>query len=363
MSSRSLRPDDGWAPRLPTVGTAAFRRLAVVSLVFEALILLSGAAVRLSGSGLGCADWPDCSTGHLTPPLQFHSVIEFGNRLVTVVLVIVVGVTFLAALRRRPFRRDLAWLSGVLVAGIVAEAVVGGIVVYTKLNPYLVLVHFVTTVALLAAAVVLVHRATFDYTPGRRHLLVPPAMLVLGRGLVVLLGIVLVAGSATTGAAPDAGGAQGQLVARRIPVALHDLAELHATLALFLVGVALATAVALHAIDVPERVRRGGRMMVVTLFVQAAVGYTQYFTHLPAVLVEVHELGATLLVIGILQLWLAFTHHPLEVEATARRMVESPLGAAAPADLVGARGPTGTVSSVSHMSDESPVSGPAGTAW
>ncbi len=322
--------------RLPTVGTRTFGRLAVISLVFESLILLSGAAVRLSGSGLGCADWPDCFKGHLTPPLRFHSLIEFGNRMVTVLLVVVVATAFLAALRRRPFRRDLVWLSGSLVVGILAEAVVGGIVVYTKITPYWVMGHFLTTVVLLAAAVLLVHRASRDYSPGSGRLLVPRPMLLLGRGLVVLLGVVLVAGSATTGAAPDAGGAQGQDVARRIPVSLRAMAEVHATLALFLVGVALATAVALHALDVPERVRKAARVMVVVLVAQAAIGYTQYFTHLPALVVELHELGATALVIGVLQLLLAFTHHPREV-ATEELALPGCL-APEPAGVGGARG-------------------------
>lgn len=339
-----------------------------MSLVFEALILLSGAAVRLSGSGLGCSDWPTCSHGNITPPLQFHSVIEFGNRMVTVALVVVVAATFLASLRRRPFRKDLAWLSGVLVLGIVAEAVVGGIVVYTKLNPYWVMGHFLTTVLLLVAAVVLLHRATYDYTPDRSRLLVPRVILQLGWGLVAMLGIVLLAGSATTGAAPDAGGATGQLVARRIPVALRDVAEVHATLALFFVGLALATAVALHAIDVPEKVRRGGRMLAVTLFVQAGVGYLQYFTHLPALLVEVHELGATVLVIGTVQLLLAFTHHPAEAATPSRLRAEVPAGAGVPADLVGTPGSSAAVPSVSRMSDsrisgEPPGGGGPGPAW
>ena len=345
---------------MPTVGAGTFSRLAVISLVFEALILLSGAAVRLSGSGLGCADWPTCSKGHLTPPLQFHSVIEFGNRMVTVVLVIVVAVTFLVALRRRPFRRDLVWLSGGLVAGILAEAVVGGIVVYTKLNPYLVMVHFLTTVALLAVAVLLVHRSTRDCSRGSGRRLVPGPMLLLGRGLVVLLGIVLVAGSAATGAAPDAGGAQGQLVARRIPVALRDMAELHSSLALLLVGVALSMAVALHAVDVPERVRKAGRVLVVTLVAQAAVGYVQYFTHLPAVLVEVHELGATVLVVGALQLFLAFTHHPAEARQQARREATAGVGT----DLAGRRPGVGAMPPVASLAKgHSAPGGPGSSAW
>ncbi|HEX4082645.1 MAG TPA: COX15/CtaA family protein [Acidimicrobiales bacterium] len=303
----------GWARRLPTVGPTAFRRLAVVSLVMVVLIVVTGAAVRLTGSGLGCADWPDCSTGHLTPPLQFHSLVEFGNRMVTVLLTIVVAVTFVAALRRRPFRRDLAWLSAGLIGGVLLEAVMGGIVVYTKLNPYLVMVHFLASLPLVVDAVVLLHRCSRDYAAGAGRRLVARPIVLLGRGLVVLLALVLAAGAATTGAGPHAGSAQGQLVAKRIPVPLRAMAELHSSLALLLVGVALSLAVALHAIDVPERVRRAARILVVTLVAQAAVGYTQYFTHLPAGLVEIHVIGATVLVVGVVQFLLALTHHPPEV--------------------------------------------------
>src|SRR5579863_5397103 len=223
--SEPSRPWDAAGPPLPStavrspgpalldrlrrspVSPTAVRRLSVVSLVCVAAIVLTGAAVRVTGSGLGCSDWPSCMKGHLTPPLQYHSLIEFGNRMVTVLLVAVIGVTFLASLLRRPFRRDLVWLSGGLVAGVVVEAVVGGIVVYSKLNPYLVVVHFLTTMLLVVVAAVLLHRAGRDYrSPGR--LLVPRAALFLSRGLLLLVAVVIAAGAATTGAAPDAGGAR-----------------------------------------------------------------------------------------------------------------------------------------------------------
>jgi cytochrome c oxidase assembly protein subunit 15 len=250
---------------------------------------------------------------------------EFGNRMVTVVLVVLIGATFLAALLRRPFRRDLAWLAGGLIGGVLAEAVIGGIVVYTKLNPYLVMVHFLATLLLLADVVVLVHRTSRDYAvPGR--LLVPRPILMLARGVLVLLACVVAAGAATTGTAPDAGGAPGQLVAPRIPVPLRDMAELHATLALFLVGIVLSLAIALHALDVPERVRKAGRMLVAVLVLQAAVGYSQYFTRLPAALVELHELGATVLVIGTVQFFLALTHRVAERAAARLRTVPPLVG-------------------------------------
>ncbi len=309
----------GRAHRLPRVSPSTVRRISVVALVCVAAIVLTGAAVRLTGSGLGCSDWPTCTTGHLTPPLRYHSLIEFGNRMVTVLLVVVIGATFLSTLLRRPFRRDLVWVSAGLVVGVLVEAVVGGLVVYSKLNPYLVMVHFLATLALLAVAVVLVHRASRDYSaPGR--LLVPRPVLLFSRGLLVLLALVLASGAATTGAAPDGGNARGQVI-ERIPVPLRDMAELHSTIALFLVGVVLSLAVLLHALDVPERVRKAARMLVVVLVLQAAVGYTQYFTRLPAALVEVHELGATVLAIGVVQYFLALTHHAPERVTTQLRVV------------------------------------------
>jgi heme a synthase len=298
-----------------TVSPSAGHRLNLVALALTALIVLTGGAVRLTGSGLGCSNWPECSAGHLTPALQFHGLVEFGNRLVTVVLVVAVAASFLAMVFRSPRRRDLMWLSGGLVAGVLAQAVLGGIVVYTKLNPYVVMVHFLATMLLLVDAVVLVHRDRLDYVPGSAHLLVPRVLIRLYYGLLALLALVLAAGTATTGAGPHAGDSSGQQIAKRIPIALRDMAELHSSLALLLVGLTLGLVVALHAVGVPERVRRAARVLMVVMVAQAAVGYSQYFTHLPALLVEVHLLGATAIVIGTVQTFLACTYHAPEVVA------------------------------------------------
>jgi cytochrome c oxidase assembly protein subunit 15 len=311
--SDGRRPGRAW----PTVSPTLFRRMALASFIMMVLIVITGAAVRLTGSGLGCPDWPSCYHRRLTAQLSFHPLIEFGNRMVTVVLVVVVAATLLAALRRRPFRADLAWLSGGLVAGVIAQAVLGGIVVYTKLNPYLVMVHFLLSMLLVVNAVVLLHRCPLDYTVGSGTRLVSDPMLWLAKGELALLTLVVAAGTATTGAGPHAGEAAGQLVAKRIPIALRDMAELHSSLALLLVGVTIAMAVALHAMDVPERVRRAARILVLVLVAQAVIGYTQYFTHLPALLVELHVIGATAIVIGSVQFLLALTRHPPERLAAA----------------------------------------------
>ncbi len=135
--------------------------------------------------------------------------------------------------------------------------------------------------------------------------------------MLCLLTVVLAAGTATTGAGPHAGDAAGQQVAKRIPVALRDMAELHSSLALLLIGLTLALVVTLHAIDVPERVRRGGRILIAVMVAQAAVGYSQYFTHLPAALVEIHVIGATALVAGAVEFHLRLTRHPAEAPVVA----------------------------------------------
>ncbi len=298
-----------WTARIPTVSPLVFRHLAIASLVAVCLIVLSGAAVRLTGSGLGCPDWPTCYQRQITPQLSLHPLVEFSNRIVTVVLTVLVAAAFLAVLRRRPFRRDLTWLTVGLLAGILAQAGIGALAVYTKLNPYVVVCHFLASMALVADAVVLVHRAGRDYrSAGQR--LVPGAIVLGGRAVLGLLVAVLVAGTFTTGAGPHAGNATGQLVAKRIPIALRDMAELHSSLALLLVGVCVGLAVALHAMAVPEGVRRAARVLCGVLFLQAAIGYTQYFTHLPAALVELHVLGATVLVVGAVQFVLSFSEHP-----------------------------------------------------
>jgi heme a synthase len=301
------------AHRSLTVSRSLSHRLNVLALGLIALIVLTGGAVRLTGSGLGCSDWPECSVGHLTPALQFHGLVEFGNRMVTVVLTIAVAASFLGCIFREPRRRDLVYLSGGLVVGVLSQAVLGGIVVYTKLNPYVVMVHFVATMFLLVDAVVLVHRDQRDYSSGSARLLIPRPLLRLFYGLLALLTVVITAGTATSGAGPHAGDASGQQVAKRIPIALRDMAEIHSSLALLLVGVTIGLVVGLHLGDVPERVRRAGRILLAVMVAQAAVGYTQYFTHLPALLVEVHLAGATALVIGSTQCFLACTFHRSEV--------------------------------------------------
>ncbi|HEY1827085.1 MAG TPA: COX15/CtaA family protein [Acidimicrobiales bacterium] len=318
--------------RRPTVSPSLSHRLNVLALIFVVLIVVTGGAVRLTDSGLGCSNWPECSVGHLVPALSFHKWVEFGNRLVTVVVTIAVGLSFLGSIFRVPRRRDLVWLSGGLVAGVLLQAVLGGIVVYTKLNPYGVMVHFFATMLLLVDAVVLVHRSTREYGPGSAHLLVPRQLLRVFYVVLGVLAVVIAAGTATTGAGPHSGSTSGQVVAKRLPISLRDMAELHSSLVMLLVGLTLGLVIGLHMADIPERVRRGARMFLGVMVAQAAIGYTQYFTHLPALLVELHLIGATSLVVGATQAFLTCTFHRPEaaaelVELPSFRSAEAAVGA------------------------------------
>jgi heme a synthase len=294
-------------PVLPTFGPRTFLRVAQVTLGLVVLNIVSGAAVRLSDSGLGCPDWPTCSKHHLTPPLALHPFIEFSNRLVVVALSVAVIAVLLAALRRRPRRRDLTGLSLGLVGGIVGEIVIGAVVVYSKLNPYVVMVHFLVGIALLTVALVLVFRA--GRGPGPSISMVSVSVRRLGRAMIAVLIVAIAAGTATTGAGPHAGG-KG---AKRIPVPLSDMARTHAEIVLVLGALTLAMLYLLDHTKAPARVVDKARFLLAVMVAQGIIGYTQYFTRLPAVLVGVHVFGAAVLWCVTLWFYDGLSHHPLEL--------------------------------------------------
>ena len=282
------------------VSPRAFLLLCRISLATIVLNVATGAAVRLSDSGLGCPDWPTCSQSRLTPPSSLHPVIEFGNRMVVLALVVSCAVTYVASFLRPPARRDLRWLSGGLVLGVLGEAVLGGIVVYTKLNAYVVMTHFMLGIALLTVVVVLCLRA--DHGPGRGTPVVNRRVLRLTRAYLVLLVAALSAGTATTGAGPHAGG-KG---AKRVDIGLSDMTRIHAETVWVTILVLVVILWTLWRSDAPERIQQSGRILIGAMAAQGLIGYTQYVTHLPAVLVGVHVVGAT--VVWSTALWF---HHGL----------------------------------------------------
>jgi cytochrome c oxidase assembly protein subunit 15 len=273
--------------RLPTISPRAFQLLAAFTVGSYALLVVTGGAVRLTGSGLGCLDWPTCSKSDFIASASFHPLVEFSNRLVTVAVTVISLAVFLGALRRVPRRRDLTWLAAGIVAGLGAQVVLGGLVVLFKLNPYLVALHFVLTFTVLAVALALWHRGRLP--EGAHAPVVAPEIRWLARILLVVLSAVVLAGTVVTGSGPHAG-APGT---SRIAFAFRDAAELHATLALFLIGLTLATLFALHVARAPAEVQRRARILLEVMFVQGALGYSQYFLHDAAAVVEVHLAGAT----------------------------------------------------------------------
>lgn len=279
----------------------AFRWFAFASFLGLILIILTGAAVRLTGSGLGCPDWPTCFHGRLTGSWSIHPLIEYGNRMVTIALVVVIGATLLAALYREPRRLDLVALSGALVLGVIADAVLGAFVVYSKLNPYLVGVHLLLSLAMVALGALLYHHAKYRYGPGERADVRDERFRLVARWLWLPFGALVLTGTATTGSGPHAGASQGQLVARRLPFALSSAAWAHSLAAVLFIGLVLGLLLAIWHSGAPLALQRGVRRLVYVALVQAAIGATQYLTHLPPGLVELHVAGALALTIGLTQ--------------------------------------------------------------
>ena len=289
--------------RLPRFSPTTVRKVALASVVCFALLIVSGGAVRLTGYGLGCPDWPSCYQHHLTAVYSFHPIIEFANRLVSAAVTVLSVVALAVTALRTPPRRDLTLLGAGLVAGIVAQIVLGGLVVLFKLNPYLVALHFVLTLVILADAIVLYHLSRNDPTP---------ATPVVGRVLVRLallqlrtLSLVTVLGTVVTGAGPHAGGAG----AKRVPIAFRDIAEAHSTVALFLIGLTVASQFAFHQAKAPEVVLRRGRLFMEVMVLQGALGYLQYFLHDSAWVVEFHLAGVTSLWIAGIGFYLSLHRH------------------------------------------------------
>ena len=300
------------APPRRTVPVPVFRWFALASFLSMILIVLSGAAVRLTGSGLGCPDWPTCFKGRITSPWGIHHFIEYGNRMITALLFIVVAITFVAAIMRHPQRRDLIVLTGMLIGGILIDVVLGAFVVYSKLNPWLVSLHLLFSLAMVVVGAVLYHRSKYIYGPGARRDVREPHFQRIARLLWIPFVILVITGTATTGSGPHSGASQGQLVAKRLPFAFSNAAWVHSATALLFIGLIVGLLFAVWQTDAPKALQLGVRRLVYIALVQAAIGLTQYLTHVPAVLVELHVAGAVSLTIGMTQFHLRQSAHDRE---------------------------------------------------
>ena len=281
------------------VSPEAFRRIALAAVFALALTIISGAAVRLTGSGLGCDTWPQCDTTHTVPPWQFHAWVEFGNRLINAVVTIASIGTFVAALRRRPRRRDLTWLSLGLVVGLILEVVIGAVVVYSNLNPVIVSIHFFFGLVFLGVAVVLHLRSRVPDASEPAVLMVSPAVRTIAGIMMALLGVVVALGTVVTSTGAH-GGAPGT---PRYKLSLHDVAQIHGTSVEVFLAVCLLTIVLVVRTRAPRKVLRRAEVLLVATVAQAAVGYTQYLDGDPVGIVAVHVAGASVLVVAALWFW------------------------------------------------------------
>jgi heme a synthase len=278
---------------------------AYAAMVAFTLIVLSGAAVRLTGSGLGCPRWPRCY-GKVYPPLDTHALIEFSNRMVTIPVTIAAFAAFALAFRRRPYRRDLVWLSALLPLGVLAQAVLGGLTVRGALDYGWVMGHFALSMLVLAAAVALAWRAGrspigHESDQPRR---VADRTLVLGaRATVVLGGLTIFAGTAATATGPHAGGSPGQRINRLSfdgKSTMDFVIHRHGEIALAFGLVAFAVWLLAHRRHADPLVRRSAAATCLLIALQGLVGLDQYKTHLPSELVWVHVSLASLTWVSVL---------------------------------------------------------------
>ncbi len=264
-----------------------FALVALVALVALTAIVATGAAVRLSGSGLGCPDWPRCY-GHVYPPLKTHALIEFSNRLVSGSVGVIVVLAAAAAWRRRPFRRDLAWLALLLPLGVVAQAVLGGYTVENKLAPGFVMAHYALSMLILVAAATLAWRARERRSPSAPE---DRRSVWAVRSLLPLATVVVFAGTAATAAGPHSGGATGQHIKRltfKGADTLNWTVHMHGAIAFALGIAAVAVWVLLERRQANAQARRAMSWLCVLIALQGVIGAIQFETHLPTELVWVH---------------------------------------------------------------------------
>ncbi|PWR04842.1 cytochrome B, partial [Micromonospora acroterricola] len=278
----------------PVSGTL-LRRLTLASIIANVGIVVTGGAVRLTASGLGCPTWPRCTDASYTTTSEMgvHGVIEFGNRMLTFAVGLIALATVLAVLAHRPRRPGLLALAIAVFLGIPAQAVIGGITVLTNLNPWVVGLHFLASMAVIAAAYALWRRVVEP--DGPTAAVVPAPLRALARVTTGVGVAVLVIGTWVTGSGPHA----GDHGAARNGLDPESISQVHADSVFLLLGLSVALIFAFRAVGA----RRATRAAVILLAVelgQGLIGFVQYFTHVPAVLVGAHMLGSCLVLLAAL---------------------------------------------------------------
>jgi len=293
--------------RRPTV----FRGFALASVIANVVLVVSGGAVRLTNSGLGCPTWPRCTDASLTPTKQYaiHGIIEFSNRQLAILLTIIAAVTLLIALLQRRERL----LAALGFAIIPLQAVIGGITVRTDLNPWVVSLHFLTSMPVIAVTLVLWWRLSARLRAGRPGEISaeqPPAkpIVLLSHALLLVTAATLVLGTIVTGSGPHAGDTDSSGKVHRTGLKVSSMSQLHADAVMVLVGLTVGLLFAVYAAHAGQRLRRAVWLLVAVELAQGVIGYVQYFLHVPPLLVAAHMLGACL--VWVAALWVALAMRP-----------------------------------------------------
>lgn len=291
-----------WIARIRTPNRAAAHALAVAAVVTQAGIAVTGSVVRVTDSGLGCPTWPQCAPGSLVPVAhpesgQVHQWIEFGNRLLGAGVGIVGMLVFLAALMTTPRRRRYILLALAMPLGVLAQAVIGGVTVLTKLTWWTVSLHFLPSPVLVWLAVLLVYAVHEGDQPPRP--LIPRPLRGLQVAMVTVLGCLLVAGTLVTAAGPHAGDAHTP----RLNLPIDELAQSHAGFLYIFLGLLAVFGFGLRRAGANRRLWWCYWLLVAAVLAQGALGVTQYALGVPDVLVALHVLGSMLVVAALAALW------------------------------------------------------------
>ncbi|WP_018686133.1 COX15/CtaA family protein [Actinokineospora enzanensis] len=288
--------------RLPAPSRRAQRAAAITVVVTQALIAVTGSVVRVTGSGLGCRTWPQCQQGSMFPVdhpefAMLNQWIEFGNRLLTGVVGIAAFAVFALAYLVRPRRRHYLRLALTMPVGVLVQGVIGGITVRLDLLWWTVAVHFLASAVMIWLSVMVVHAIDEGDEPARRR---GPAGLagLLGISVVVLLGL-LSAGTMVTGAGPHAGDA----ATPRLDLPVETLAHVHAAFMFVYLGLLLGAGVLLRTNGTTGLLWRRYLVLVGAVLAQGLLGFVQFWTGVPGVLVTLHVLGATLVIAATASLW------------------------------------------------------------
>ncbi|MFF4923183.1 heme A synthase [Kitasatospora sp. NPDC001261] len=307
-----------WQPSAEMVRRATF-----AALVMSVVIVVTGGAVRLTASGLGCTTWPRCTDESLTPTAEmgFHGIVEFTNRMLTYVLSAAVGWAILAARCHRPWRHSMTRLGWAQFWLVMSNAVLGGITVLTGLNPYTVALHMIAAMALVWVALLMWERSKEG--DGPPTLVVPRPVHQLSYVLVTVIGLLVAAGTLVTGAGHHPGTPKDNKIVPRIPIDYDRLAQFHADFAFVSVGLAIAVIFVLAAVKAPQAARSRTKELLAVLLLQGVLGFIQYFTDAPELMVGLHMLLAALT-------WIAALRVPLALRTRETEAVTDQLPAQTP---------------------------------